>query len=176
MSNWLSKLFRPQTAQEDSPDLLDLEGQSQALRLELAESQRARILLGEQLEQMRRRADAQAQERSQVRMQALLAEVAAPVSQLLTQVHLLETQGIAVESRDVLAVVKRLLQGLEAQGVTLEGEIGERAPFDPDLHEPLGGPAPETGQPVVIRFVGLAYQDRLIHKAGVTPVSEAGGG
>ena len=129
--------------------------------------------LKEELERQRSGASARVDEAVQAQMERLLADAAAPVAQLLTQAHLLEVEGKPVQARDVLAVAKRLVRTLEDNGLTLEGSVGETTPFDPNRHEPLSADAsPAEGQPVVVRFVGVAYQGKLLRKAGVGTVED----
>lgn len=147
---------------------LALEREAQSLRLELEEREREVTRLREELERQRGGTSARVTEAVQARMEQLLADVAAPVAQLLTQTHLLEVEGKPVQARDVLAIAKRLVRVLEDNGLTMEGSVGETAPFDPNRHEPLSADASlKQGQPVVLRFVGVAYQGKLLRKAGV---------
>jgi molecular chaperone GrpE (heat shock protein) len=71
----------------------------------------------------------------------------------------------------VLTVARRLVRALEDNGLTVEGSVGERVPFDPDHHEPLSADVSlQAGQMVVVRFVGVAYRGKLLRKAGVEQV------
>jgi molecular chaperone GrpE (heat shock protein) len=120
------------------------------------------------LERQRGGESARVAEAVQEQVERLLSDAAAPVTQLLTQAHLLEVEGKPVQAKDVLAVAKRLVRALEDNGLTLEGSVGETVPFDPNRHEPLSGDAAlMPGEAVVVRFVGVSYQGRVIRKAGV---------
>lgn len=171
MSNWLKRLFgKPeQTLPPVNEHVLSLEQEAQGLQLELAERDQLVANLKQELERQRSGANVQVTEAVQVQVERVLADVAAPVSQLLTQAHLLEVESKPVQARDVLVVAKRLVRSLEDHGLTLTGEVGQRVAFNPDHHEPLG---PEVGlspgQLVVVRFVGVAYHGKLLRKAGVT--------
>ena len=148
--------------------VLDLERDLQRLRLELEEREQAVARLTEELERHRSGAGARVAESVQAQVERLLADGAGPVSQLHTQAHLLEVEGRPVQARDVLAVARRFVRLFEDAGLTLEGAVGERVTFDPDRHEPLSAAARiEPGRPVVVRFVGVAYQGQLLRKAGV---------
>ena len=110
-----------------------------------------------------------------MQVERLLADTATPVSQLLTQAHLLEEEGKPVQATDVLAVAKRLVRVLEDHGLTMEGKVGEIVLFNPDRHEPLGAAtevAIAVGQPVTVRFVGTAYRGKLLCRAGVENVGD----
>lgn len=109
----------------------------------------------------------------QTQVEQLLSDAAAPVTQLLTQAHLLE-QGKPVQAKDVLAVAKRLIRSLEDSGLTLTGSVGETVSFDSNLHDTLGASTSLTpGIPVVVKFVGASYQGKVIRKAGVEPCQDA---
>jgi molecular chaperone GrpE (heat shock protein) len=153
--------------------LLELEREMQSLRLELKEREQEMTRLREELGRQRSGASARVAESVQAQVERLLTDAAAPAAQLLTQAHLLEVEGKPVQARDVLAVAKRLVRTLEDNGLTLEGSVGETVPFDPNRHESLSADASlKPGQPVTVRFVGVAYQGKLLRKADV---EEAGG-
>lgn len=161
---------------EEGGDRPREEGGDVALRADLA---RARLDLEERDEALRRvRADLD-RERAQAaqgRAEAARAEVSrlvdlagTPLSQLLTLVHMHGTGAADLRVGDVLAVVSRLAAGLEDGGVHALGVLGERTPFDPAHHEPLGAATVEAGAPVVVRFVGFTHSARPLRKAGVEP-------
>jgi len=175
MREWLSGLFgrkQQATAVEDKR-LLKLERDAQSLRLEMEECDRIVESLKKELERQRSNESARIAEAAQAQIEQLLSEIAAPVSQLLTQAYLLEVEGKPVQAKDVLAVAKRLVRALEDNGLKVEGRVGERAPFDPEYHEPLSSDlSPKPGQPVAVRFVGFSYRGKNIRKANVEGVSD----
>jgi molecular chaperone GrpE (heat shock protein) len=124
------------------------------------------------LDRQRQQSAAFASGQAQMQIESLLAEIARPAAQFITQIHLAEQQGKDLQGRDVLAVAHTLLAALQDYGLAQEGEIGQVLPFDPNRHEPLSAEGlPGPGQPVVIRLVGFSYHGRLLHKAGVTPAN-----
>lgn len=148
--------------------VVDLEREAQSLRLDLAEQARSAARLKEELERLRSGSSAHVSEAVQAQVERLLSDVATPVVQLLTQTHLLEVEDKPVQAKDVLALVKRLVRTLEDNGLTLMGSVGATAPFDPNHHEPLSSSVSlEPGDRATLRFVGVAYQGRLLRKAGV---------
>jgi molecular chaperone GrpE (heat shock protein) len=162
---WLATLLGKKPAAEQ---VLDLDREVQGLRLELEERDRDIVNLMDELMRTRAGTITRAAEAVQAQVEGLLTDAATPVAQLLTQAHLLEVEGKPVQARDVLAVAKRLVRSLEDNGLVLEGSVGETVPFDPNRHEPLSADASLTpGQPVIVRFVGAAYQGKLLRKAGV---------
>ncbi len=173
MPDWItsliSKLQKTQAAEPDEKSMLALQQERQKLHLELDENQHVISRLRTELERQRLAAEALAIEKFQAKMNRLLIDLAAPAAQMATLLDLAENQGKAVQARDVLVVCKRLLGALKENQVTLEGEMAGVTGYDPNLHEPLDANfSPQIGQPVAIRFPGLAYQGRLIRKAGVS--------
>ena len=165
MWEWIRSLFGAKPVDER---VVNLEREAQSLRLDLAEQERLAAQLKEELERLRGSASAHVSEAVQVQVEQLLTDVATPVVQLLTQTHLLEVEDKPVQAKDVLALVKRLVRTLEDNGLTLVGSVGETAPFDPNHHEPLSSSVSlEPRDRVTLRFVGVAYQGRLLRKAGV---------
>ncbi len=145
--------------------LLEMAGELQHLRLELTEEKRTSAKLKQELERQRSQESARL---VAAQVEQLLADAAGPVSQLLTQEHLLKVEGKPVQTRDVLAVATRLIRALEDHGLTIEGSLGQTASYDPNRHEPLSADSQlKPGQNVVIRLVGVGYKGKLLRKAGV---------
>jgi molecular chaperone GrpE (heat shock protein) len=177
MLKWLRRVLEsPAEAEPPADDhALALEREAQGLRLDLKEREQLVANLMRELERQRNGESARITEAVQSRFEKMMADVAAPAAQLLTQAHLLEVEGKPVQAKDVLAVAKRLMRSLEDEGLKLEGGVGETASFDPNRHEPLSGQGALTrGQAVVVRFAGVSYRGRLIRKAGVDDARKIG--
>ncbi len=174
MFKWLTNLFNRQPSNERADrnhPTLALEREIQSLRLDLEEKNRAIARLQADLDRQRDGADAQVEQAVQAQIERLAADVAAPVAQLLTQTHLVEVKGRPVQAKDILSVARRLVHALEDQGLTLEESVGATTSFDPARHEPLSAHSDlQPGQPVLVRFVGVAYHGRRLRKAGVEKV------
>ena len=171
MLEWLSGLFKWREYSPkktgDAGRVLALESQAQSLRLELDQAQQTIQRLQNELERQRTSSETLLTEKTQAQIENLLGSLAAPLAQLVTLNHL--AQEKPVQPQDVLAVGQRLLVTLRQHGLELEGQIGERLPFDPDRHTPLSAEnIPQPGQTVSIRFVGILYHGKLLHKAGVS--------
>jgi molecular chaperone GrpE (heat shock protein) len=162
---WLGRLLGRGGA--DGAWLLTLEREAQALRLRCDEQERQLTALRAEVERQQSGAAARAAEAVGAARERLLTDAAGPVAQLLTQAHLLEVENKPVQARDLLAVARRLLRLLEAEGLTVTGAVGERVAFDPDRHAPLSGETIPRGEKVTIRFVGIAHGGRVLRKAGV---------
>jgi molecular chaperone GrpE (heat shock protein) len=163
---WLDRLLG-RTDGADPEGLLALKREARELRLQLEERSRQLAALQKERERQQTAEETHAAEAVQAKVERLVAEAAGPVTQLLTQAHLLEAEGKPVQARDVLAVARRLVRVLEEEGLTLDGRPGERAAFDPNRHAPLAGAAPAPGTAVVVRFAGVGYRGRVLRKAGV---------
>jgi len=167
MSDWFSRLLHRSSQAAPAEELLALQNQLQTARLEIQEQNKKLAALQEELERARRQQEKQNQESLSNRLQALFNDLAAPVAQLLTQEYLVE-QGKPVQNRDILSVTRRLVRALEQNGLCIEHRPGEETPFDGNRHTPLN--AAQTivaGQPVIVRFAAIAYQGRILYKAGV---------
>ena len=184
MANWLANLLNrkpemdaPSQLPEESGGLsahsLDLEQQVQSLRLSLEEREQALATLRAGLERERRQAGVLAQEQLQAQVEKIFTALSGPVAQLLTQAYLVEVEQKPVASRDILAVARHLVQGLEENGLHVEGVVGGQEAFDPNRHAPLqAGDILRPGSPVVVRLVGLSYAGKIVRKAGVTALKE----
>jgi molecular chaperone GrpE (heat shock protein) len=175
MRGWLSRLFgrEPQAVSTHADGrLLEAERELQELRLEAQERERQADSVRADLERARQGEAIRVSEAVEVRIEQLLAQAATPAAQLMVQAHLLEAEGKPVEARDVLAVAKRLVTVLAEAGLAFEGAVGETAAYDPDRHEPLGGPALTLSQTVVVRVPGCSYGGRLLKRAGVDGAPE----
>jgi molecular chaperone GrpE (heat shock protein) len=148
--------------------LLALEREAQMLRLELTEREKILANLEATVERQRNDESRRINETVQAQIERLVSEAATPLTQLLTQAHLLEVAGKPLQAKDVLAVAKRLIRVLEESGLKLESAIGEALPFDPNRHEPLSADTIiKLDQTVTIRFAGVSYRGKLLRKAKV---------
>jgi molecular chaperone GrpE (heat shock protein) len=170
MWGWLTRLLgetEPDSPQDESR-VLGLEREMQGLRLALEEKDQI-------IENLKSATDRQRQEEGdrvtgavQVQMVRLMVNIANPLSQILTQAHLLEVEEKPIQAKDVLSVGKRLIRMLEEEGMSIEGSVGEVHPFDANFHEPLNADVSLTsGQSVKVKFAGIGYNNNTIRKAGV---------
>ncbi len=174
----LKRLFNDPTTNDavSEKDSLALQQQIQSLKLELAEREQTIAGLNQRLEKQRSNENKLAGEKARAQMESLVAEASAPAVQLLTLAHLSESAGKTLQVRDVLMVAMRLVHALENHGMTAEDKIGEVVAFEPNRHELLaqaGGIKP--GDPVQIRFSSIAFQGKLLRKAGVSAIQESTG-
>lgn len=162
----LQKLFPPSMSTPD--DYLSLQREVQSLRLSLAELEGQYQSLIQNTEQERGSASQMQQALMNHELEALFTDLAAPASQLRTQQYLLNVRGQAVESKDILAVVRRLLQALQQMGMEWIDEPGEQSTFQSDLHTPLSVQTDIfAGEPVTVRFSGVKFGGKILRKAGV---------
>lgn len=153
------------TGKSSEERLLEMAGELQKVRLELDEQKRTVTKLKQELERQRSSENIRLAE---AQIEQLFGDLAGPVSQLLTQWHLLKVEAKPVQANDILVVANRLIRALEDFGLKIENKVGDSVAFDPNLHEPLGGDSDiSVGQTVTVRLVGLSYKGRLLRKAGV---------
>ncbi len=173
MSNWMNDLFSDgdsNPSQSRSDELHALMNQNQALKLEIAERDRQIKQLKDRLDSVESQQSASALERTSARIEAIFHDASSAVSQLLTQVHLLENENKPVQAADVLQVARRLIRAMERNGMVVEEQPGSTVLYDPSRHSPLTTSTPITqGQLVTIRLAGVSYQGKIILKAVVEP-------
>lgn len=152
---------------------VDLKTQQQRLTMELQERDELIGQLREDIKRERLNQERQVSVAVQTKMEGFFETAAAPIAQLLTQVHLVEVEGASVASKDVLRLAKRLIRVCCEAGLEPSEQIGARMAFDPDFHVALGADTlVSTGSPIVIRFVALKYNGRVLRKAGVELAGE----
>lgn len=155
-------------ANDHGDRLLNLESEIQSLRLTINEREQTIAQLRSELERQRQNESNNQAIAFQTQQEQVFSELAAPISQLLTQIYLLEIENKPVQAKDAIAIVKRMLRVFTEQGLTQVGNIGEVVNFDPNLHQPLSSAVEiNNGQAVKIRVAGLTYQGRVLRAAGV---------
>lgn len=166
-----TRLFKKSPpAGPDQASLLSLQNQVQSLKLELEESNKTIRQLTEVIERSRSQSAASGQEKADARLEALFTTLSGSVSQLLTQAELIDGLGKVIPAQDVLVLVKKIIKGLQENGLTLSGQIGQVVVYNPDLHAPVSNDTPlSPGKDVLIRFVGVNYKGKLLRKALVDP-------
>jgi molecular chaperone GrpE (heat shock protein) len=163
----INKIRPPAPSQADE---LAKQAELQALRLELESTRQKLAQTARELERSQANLAQHAREMAGLRIEAFLREVASPAAQLTTQSYLADVEGKTLEGRDVLAVGRALLRGLQNHGLQPAGQVGMRLSFDPNLHAPLSAQTPlSQGQAVIVRFVGYSFEGKVILKALVTP-------
>lgn len=173
MFSFLRKIFTPSVP---APDALAVQAEIRRLQLALSEEQARSARLEAEITRLQRQSQELGAEALAARTSALFNDLAAPAAQFSTQLYLTEEQGREVQGRDALAVARTLLRALQNHGLEITVAPGTQVLFDPDHHEPLAigaGATMRNGQPGLVRTPGLAYQGRLLRKAGVAPVEPA---
>jgi molecular chaperone GrpE (heat shock protein) len=143
-----------------------------ALRLELEEAHRRGEALRREVDAERAaRADAVAAGMA-ARLEPLLTDAAALLGQLALQARLLE-EGKPVGASDVLALAGALAHLFERQGLIALAAAGDREPYDPARHQPLGQASPAAGTEVVVRIPGYRLAGKILRKSMVEPARPA---
>jgi molecular chaperone GrpE (heat shock protein) len=152
----------------DHAELLELQNKIKALQLDLRDRESKIELLSLELERVRLNQKDLLKENSATVLQDLFSSLAPVVIQLVTKNYLSNLQNKTIQSKDILLITERLIHTLEQNGLKLQGQPGQQVQFDPNLHIPLNAACSiQSGQPVIVRFVGVSYQGKIIRKAGV---------
>lgn len=168
MWNWIKSLFTQDVVEGEAEKL---KREIQGLRLEMEERDQLIGKLKDRLEYQRKGSEMQVSESVQVKIERLLENIATPVTQLMTQAHLIDMDKQSVGAKDVIILVKRMVRVLEDHGMKVEGKVGDIVPFDPDQHEPLSAEvSPKLGEQVVVRIMGVSFKGRLLRKVGIEKV------
>ncbi len=155
----------------DNNTVLDLQNEIKTLELELHDREKSIERLSQELERLRLNQKDLLIENSTAVLEELYSSVTPALVQLVTQNYLANDQNKAVQPADILLVTERLIRILEQHGLTLVGQPGQQAQFDPNLHTPLSAASTiQAGQSVIIRFVGVSFHRKILGKAGVEPL------
>jgi len=158
--------------QRVADDVLNQNSELQRVKLELSEQDNLIRTLKGDLERMRNTEKERIAELLQAQMQKLMSNFAAPITQIATHTHLLEVEKKPLQSKDVLAVAKRMVKVLEDEGLTLLGGVNEIVPFDGNYHQPLTSQIRlQHGDRVVVRLAGASFAGRVLRKASVEKAS-----
>jgi molecular chaperone GrpE (heat shock protein) len=150
--------------------LLSLESEIQSLRLTITDRDQTINKLRIEGDRQRQNEESKQAIALQSQQEQLFTDLSTPIAQLLTQIHLLEVESKPIQAKDVLTIVKRILRLVEEYGLSASGTIGERVPFDPNIHQPLSSATTiNNGQLVTIRIPAIAYQNKVLRAAGVEP-------
>lgn len=178
MFNWLKQLFSSPTptvisTDESQDKILIMETQLQQLKLELEEGNKTINNLQQQLQRQEEKESLQLQEKILGEKEKLFNDIASPISQLITQKYLLEVEEKPVQAKDILLVVKRLINVFESQGLTVIGDMGKIITFDPNYHQSLNSNIDiNISDKVIIKIVGVSYQGQVIKKAIVEKIND----
>jgi molecular chaperone GrpE (heat shock protein) len=181
MKNWLRNLLQPSSnppaSEMAAPDPasatmqpqannLSAMNELQALRMEQASSKRTVENLTQEIERLRSQQEELVHLTLANELEGLYKDMSAPASQVLTQAHLIESQGKVVQAQDVLAVARRLVRAMERHGAVFEGKVGETVQFDPGKHISIQpGQVIGAGKAVIVRFCGVSYGGKILYKA-----------
>jgi molecular chaperone GrpE (heat shock protein) len=173
MLDKLKKIFGgaptpPDSSRDDSTFEQRTLAQERSAQMDLAERDRRIEVLQTEIQRLSTSQQNLVDESVNGKLGTFFTEVAGPVSQLLTQIHLVDNQNRDVNAMDTLRLVKRLIRHLEEAGLQICSPAGVQVKFDPNYHESLSSDTvPKPGDVVVVRIPGLAHGGRIIRKAGV---------
>jgi molecular chaperone GrpE (heat shock protein) len=186
MKKWLQNLIyqnEARSVKEETPfnkemseELYLREKEIQSLRIEQSEDHRKIEALTHEIDRLRTRQEEMVDHRVANKIEALISDLAGPASQTITQADLVENQGKPVQVRDILSISQRMVRALVRHGAVIEGKPGETTAYDPNRHIPIQpGLSLQAGEPIVIRFAGVSYGNKMIYKAIVEQEIECRG-
>ncbi|MFM9073569.1 MAG: hypothetical protein ACKOOC_09240 [Cyanobium sp.] len=170
LRQWLTHLLHPSAAEEQARRLA-AESELQSVRIDLAHANQQILQAGAERGRQGQEEAAAIENHLAIQLEELLTSLATPLTQLLTQQHLIEREGKELGTKDLLATSRRIWQGLAPFGVEVLESIGEVVPYDPDRHLPLSqGSMVGAGTPVRVRIPGLLLKGRVLKSAAVEPL------
>lgn len=146
------------------------------LRLELQETRDRLAKERLRLSNLEKNQASQVEELVGLQLEKLFTRLSASLSQLRMQSALLE-KGIPVSAKDVMILAQHFADTVQEAGLEPIGTPGDVILFDPEIAQPLTtGAVFNTGEQVVVRFIGYRYRGRVIRKALVELSSDRQGG
>ncbi len=163
MSPWFSS-----KQEQQSDEIHEFQNEIQSLQMELTERDKIIAALQADLTRLRLQQDELQSAAVGQALEQYIKDIAPTAVQIYTQAYLLESQTRSVAAESIALAAVRLLHGLEPLGFQTIGEIGASVRFDPNLHMALSPDSePGSGEPAVIRLVGIAFRGQVLRKAGV---------
>ena len=102
------------------------------------------------------------------RLAPVMTDLADTLAQLALQRWLID-EGKPVAASDVAALAAGIAETLGRLGLAQLGAPGDRATFDPALHQPLSGAPPATGAAITVRMPGFRFGGQVVRRASVQP-------
>jgi molecular chaperone GrpE (heat shock protein)/DNA-binding Xre family transcriptional regulator len=110
----------------------------------------------------------QQQQQTQHAVQRASLDVLEPLLvQLPTAIHAAQQRDDIPATR-LIPLLRPIEQLLNHWGIEAIAPVGTILPFDPHLHQPMGG-NPQPGDPVRVRYVGYCQGETLLYRAKVSP-------
>jgi molecular chaperone GrpE (heat shock protein) len=158
----------------DNDNLLSLQNVIKALQLDLHDREMKIEQLSQELERLRSNQKDILSENAKATVETLYRNLASTIVQLVTQNYLSKAQNIAIQPKDILLITERLIRTLEQNGLKLLEQPGQQIKFDPNVHLPISAASSFLpGQLVIVRFVGISYQGKILRKVAVDAIEGA---
>jgi molecular chaperone GrpE (heat shock protein) len=165
---WINRLIRSLSIQKDREDPILSQNDTKKLELENQDLKKEVDILQNEVLRLRSQTKTMVGSSQSAWAEALFSDLASLVSQAELIKYLNEVEKKEVKVSDTILLLDRILKILRAHGLELFGEIASILPFDPSRHMPISSAAVfRVSQPVRIRFHGIAYQGKILRKAGV---------
>ncbi|HMD88671.1 MAG TPA: nucleotide exchange factor GrpE [Anaerolineaceae bacterium] len=159
----------------DNDNLLSLQNEIKALQLDSHDRELKIEQLNQELERLRLNQKDLLSENARATVETLYSNLAPIIVQLVTQNYLSKEQNKAIQPKDILLITERLIRTLEQNGLKLLEQPGQQVRFDPNVHLPISAASSFlSGQLVIVRFIGISYQGKILRKAVVEAIEGAG--
>jgi molecular chaperone GrpE (heat shock protein) len=178
MSGYLSGLWSALLGRETgataagSEDEVGLRARVASLQMDLRERDAQIASLQSEHEAQRADRDRAVASSAEERLEKVLKRVA-PALSSASALRAMVEQGKEVAPADILASVRDVERELARAGLVIVGAPGERAVFDPAVHQRMSGGDVRPGSDVVVRLPGYKLGDRVLLKAMVSAGEEA---
>jgi len=150
----------------EGADTVRFRAQLAALELELRErDQRIQAMQAEYatLHDTKERMTATA---GREQLERLCGRLATPLSNLAA-LNALARQGKTVEVGNLFTLFHAMEKELARAGLESIGAVGEQAPFDPAIHQPINSGVGKNGSTVWVRLPGYRFGEKVLLKAMV---------
>jgi molecular chaperone GrpE (heat shock protein) len=152
--------------QTDHEKALETNARIRELELTIIEQDKLINTLKNDVERLNRTHSEQLTEATNADRETFAKSLAPSISQLETLRLLSEIKQKSVPSENIFKVVSRLINSLKTYGIIIDQEVGSIEEFNPARHNPISQSEhyPEN-TPVEIKFCGISFDGKNIHKA-----------
>lgn len=149
---------------KEDPEKLALKERVGLLEFEIEEQERKIHAIRRELEQVSALSRKEGEDAR--RLEDFLTTLTHPLSQLSAMQSFSES-GREIAVTDLFKLFHQIEDAFKGQGVEAIGTVGECVPFDPRLHQPIGGRVFQDGEKVLVRFTGFIWGEKVLRKAMV---------
>lgn len=161
MLEFLNNFFK-----RENSDELNHQSNIKNLKMDISERETEIQNLKNEIERLRSGEKSQINSMRKKDREDLLKLMAGPISQILLQEYL-KKEGKMISAENVLSIAMNFYYNFKDWGLNTTGEMGEQVKYDPRFHTPLGDESFNEGENVVVKIVGITYQNKVLQQAMV---------